>query len=188
MLTGDPDNPVAPEALADVFETIESVTFSTHAHSDEESRGLPGEGDEQPPVTEGDGEELNSDDDTQLRSGLPTLVGADQFVSLVVDDENGALAAANTALVDRDTELTSAQGERDAFFVDGAGSDFDDLGQLQSVASDLRAAETEAQRLEGEVSGAQEARDGFFVDGAGSDFDDLGQLPVSCFRPSRCGD
>ena len=62
------------------------------------------------------------------------------------------MAAANTALVDRDTELTSAQGERDAFFVDGAGSDFDDLGQLQSVASDLRAAETEAQRLEGEVS------------------------------------
>ena len=50
------------------------------------------------------------------------------------------------------------------------------LVNFQSVASDLRAAETEAQELEGEVSGAQEARDGFFVDGAGSDFDDLGQL------------
>ena len=67
------------------------------------------EGDEQPPVTEGDGEELTA---TMIisESGLPTLVGADQFVSLVVDDENGAFAAANIALVDRDTLLTSAQG------------------------------------------------------------------------------
>ena len=33
-----------------------------------------------------------------------------------------------------------AQEARDGFFVDGAGSDFDDLGRLQSgVASDLRA-------------------------------------------------
>ena len=38
LLTGDPDNPVAPEALADVFETM-AVTFSTHAHSDEEVEG-----------------------------------------------------------------------------------------------------------------------------------------------------
>ena len=39
-----------------------------------------------------------------ISDGLPTLVGADQFVSLVVDDEND-VGGANTALVDRDTEL-----------------------------------------------------------------------------------
>ena len=33
-LTDDPDNPVAPEAVADVFETITSVTFTTVSKTD----------------------------------------------------------------------------------------------------------------------------------------------------------
>ena len=34
--------------------------------------------------------------------------------------------------------LDEAEEARDGFFVDGAGSDFDDLGQLHAVASDPR--------------------------------------------------
>ena len=143
LLTGDLDHAVSPEDLAGVVETITSVTFTTHVQNEE----VPvTEGDELPPVTEGDGERANSDDDNSASSVAPSLVGSDEFVSLVVDASDEALVAANAALVDRDTELTSAQGERDGFFVDGAGDEFDDLGDLQSVASDLRAAETEAQR------------------------------------------
>ncbi|MEC8018333.1 MAG: hypothetical protein VX160_05155, partial [Actinomycetota bacterium] len=102
--------------------------------------------------------------------------GAGEFLSLVVDGSNEALQAANASLDGANVNLISAQDAVDGFFQDGAGSAFEDLGDLQSVASDLRTAETEADRLEGEVSGAQGDVDDFFVDGAGADFDDLDHL------------
>ena len=122
--------------------------------------------------------------------GVPSF-GEGEFASLIVDASDEALQAANAVLLDRDAELTSAEDAVDGFFLDGAGAEFDDLGHLQAVVSDLRNAETEAQGLEDALTAANDDFEAFFgYEGLGADFDDSTAISAEIARlhtiESRC--
>ncbi|MEC7457618.1 MAG: hypothetical protein VYE42_06320, partial [Actinomycetota bacterium] len=84
--------------------------------------------------------------------------------------EDALLAASQLRELETDAQtvegaLADAQGNVDSFFVDGAGSEFADEADLQSIAGGLRSDESAAQALESDVlllSDALDATDNLF--------------------------